>query len=211
MGYQTRPLDENFWISPYYSAEEWRLLNLNSADSPDWIKAVDIFRDRIYGRFLSPIEAIENNPDINIKWFCGFVILAIDCLIIETLYQFYNGVDETDIDHQKAFWHFFRESAYFRPHFTRRIAYKFYSHFRCGILHQAQTKMSSRVRFGEEKMVQLIDPNDLSQGLIIDREKFHKAIRDEINDYICKLKYPKSPKDLLLRDKFKVKMAFIVH
>jgi len=167
MGYRTDPLDDNFWISPHYRADDWRRLNLNNDDNADWSTAVDIFYDRIYGRFLAPIEAIENHPDEYIRWFSGFTILAIDCLIVETLYQFYNGVDETDIDHQKAFWHFFRASTYFRQHFTRKTAYKFYTHFRNGILHQAQTKMSSKVRIDKDKMVQPVDLTDLNQGLII--------------------------------------------
>jgi hypothetical protein len=210
MDYQTDPLDNNFWISPKYKANDWRRLNLDNSNNPDWIVAIDIFYDRIFGRFLSPIEAVENHSDENIRRFSGFTILAIDCLIIETLYQFYNGIDETDIDHQKAFWNFFKTSTYFKPHFTRRTAYKFYSHFRCGILHQAQTKMASKVRFAQDNMVQPVDPKDLNQGLIIDREKFHKALRDEIDDYIAKLKHPQSSQDLLLREKFKDKMVFVV-
>lgn len=110
MGYLSSPTDSNFWVSPNYRADDWRRLNLDRADSPDWSKAVHIFYDRIQGRFLAPVEAIEKHPDDNIKWFSGFAILAIDCLLIETLYQFYNGVNETDIDHQKAFWHFFEQA-----------------------------------------------------------------------------------------------------
>lgn len=211
MGYHSSPADGNFWVSPNYRADDWRQLNLDRSDSPDWSRAVDIFYDRIHGRFLAPVEAIENHSDDNIRWFSGFAILAIDCLIIETLYQFYNGVDETDIDHQKAFWHFFRASVHFKPHFTRKIAYKFYTHFRCGILHQAQTKMASKVRFAQPQMVQLADPSDLSQGLVIDREKFHQALRDEISDYAARLRNPRSPQDHALREKFKDKMSFIVN
>jgi len=203
--------DNNLWIAPKYFAEEWRQLDLTRSDSPDWSKAVDIFENRIYGRFLAPIDAVANHHDPMIKWFSGFTIIAIDCLLIENLYQFYNGVDETNIDHQKAFWHFFRDSPHFRPHFTRKKAYKFYTHFRCGILHQAQTKMHSKIRISENEMVQLADPNDIKQGLIIDREKFHDALCREINDYMTKLRFPQAPNDYTLRENLVRKMSFIVN
>jgi len=172
---------------------------------------VDIFYDRINGRFLAPVEAIEKASDPKIRWFSGFTIIAIDCLIIETLYQFYNGVDETNIEHKKAFWCFFKQSSHFRTDFpSQEVAYKFYSHFRCGILHQAQTKMKSKIRINQDKMAQLSDPEDINQGLIIDRKKFHQALCDEIKDYVRKLKKPKSPEDYTLRKHFRQKMSFIV-
>ncbi len=202
--------DDNLWIAPKYYAEDWRKLDLRRPESPNWSKAVDIFDNRIYGRFLAPVDAIANHHDAMIRWFSGFTIIAIDCLLIETLYQFYNGVDETNIDHQKAFWHFFRDSAHFKPHFTRKKAYKFYTHFRCGILHQAQTKIKSKIRLFQDTMVQLIDPNDIDQGLIIDREKFHQALHDEINDYMTKLRNPKTPEDHAIRKKFVRKMSYII-
>ncbi len=137
--------------------------------------------------------------------------MAIDCLIIETLYQFYSGVDETNIRHSEAFWCFFRQSPHFQPYFIKEISDKFYSHFRCGILHQAQTKMRSKVKIGQAKIVELVDTTDIKQGLIIDREKFHKALLDEVGDYITKLKKPKSPEDFTLREHFRQKMSFIAN
>jgi hypothetical protein len=131
--------------------------------------------------------------------------------VIETLYQFYNGVDETDIEHKKAFWYFFQQSSHFKADFPRQeVAYKFYSHFRCGILHQAQTKMKSKLRIRQSKMVQLADPKDIKQGLIVDRERFHKALCDEIKDYMNKLRTSKSPDDYTLREHLRQKMSFIV-
>ena len=203
--------DDNLWISPKYRAEDWRQLDLTHSDSVDWFRAVDILYDRINGRFLAPVKAIEKNSDPKIRWFSGFTIVAIDCLIIETLYQFYNGVDETNIEHKKAFWCFFKQSPHFKTDFPyQEVAYKFYSHFRCGILHQAQTKMKSKIKIGQAKMVQLSDPKDINQGLIVDREKFHKALCHELKDYMDRLKAPKSPEDYTLREHFQQKMSFIV-
>ena len=85
----------------------------------------------------------------------------------------------------------------------------FYTHFRCGILHQAQTKMSSQVRVDQDQMVQLVNSGDPKQGLIIDRKKIHQALCNEIDDYKIRLKTPQMPKDQDLRNKFVNKMSFI--
>jgi len=210
MGYTTDPADKNPWISPKYRASDWKSLKLDKRESPDWANAVDILHDRLRGRFLAPVQAIEKHHDKQIRRFSGFAILAIDCLLIETLYQFQKGVNETDIDHATAFWHFFMSSSHFKPHFTREKAKIFYSHFRCGILHQAQTKQDSRVRFGRPEMVEQVDPNDLKRGLVIDRERFHEALRNEIRDYEQRLRGPQTKEDFEQRQSFIAKMRFIV-
>jgi len=163
------------------------------------------------GRFLEPVESIINQKNHNIREFSGFTIMAIDCLIIETLNQFYKGIDETEGKHWKAFRDVFKGSPFFRDEFqTNKKCEIFYGHFRCGLLHQAQTKGKSRIRYGEPKMVQLINPKDINEGLIVDRKKFHKALINEIDSYIEKLKNPRDKRDLALRGKFKRKMNFIV-
>jgi hypothetical protein len=58
-------------------------------------------------------------------------------------------------------------------------------------------------------MVQLVDSADINIGLIIDRKRFHDAIKLEILDYIKKLKDPAIPKDHILRDNFIKKMEYI--
>ncbi len=56
MDFYSAPTDDNPWISPQYKAESWRRLELSFTDSPDWSKAVDIFYNRVYGRFLVQVE-----------------------------------------------------------------------------------------------------------------------------------------------------------
>lgn len=205
------PLEEDsYLISPKFKASCWKILDLSEPDSPDWKRAVKIFYDRLNGRFLAPIKSIEEHADPRVKWFNGFSIIALDCLVIETLYQFYYGVDETDIGHNSAFWRFFKSSPYFSQHFTREKSSKFYSHFRCGLLHQGHTKEYSTIRVNQPKMVQFVDVREPSKGLIIDREKFHKALLNEIEHYRRRLLVPQSEEDFELRECFVMKMNFIV-
>jgi len=108
MGKNVGPLNmDDISISPKYRKSHWQ----KAHEKNDWGKMVEIFEDRIKGRFLKPISLIEN--DHNIGEFSGFSILALDCLIIETLNQFYSGTDETEGAHDKAFWKFFKNSEFF--------------------------------------------------------------------------------------------------
>ena len=75
----------DFRISPNFKSSKWNELDLRAKDSLDWKVAVDIFEDRIEGRFLKQIEILANKSDRKIREFSGFAIMALDCLLIETL------------------------------------------------------------------------------------------------------------------------------
>jgi hypothetical protein len=203
-------VDSNFRISPHYRANDWRKLQLDSPDNPDWANAAEILHDRLHGRFLAPVEALTNHPDSEIRSFSGFAILAIDCLLIETLYQFYNGIPETDIKNEDAFWRFFESSPHFQPDFNEEVSRVFYRHVRCGILHQAQTKEGSKVKIGQPRIAEPVDSTDVNKGLLIDRQRFHKALCCEIDDYERGLKNPQTQRDSERRKNLITKMRFIV-
>jgi hypothetical protein len=70
-------------ISPKYTSTDW--LELSASESGDWDTAVEIVRDRLVGRYLR--FANENLKDP----YSGFVVLALDCLLAETIEQFKAG------------------------------------------------------------------------------------------------------------------------
>lgn len=191
-------------ISPHFRVSDWK--RAVEGDIIDWNLATEIFRDRLASRYLSPVQHIAS--DCEIGEFSGFAILAIDCLLIETLNQFYNGHDETKGEHRKAFWNFFKKSKHFKNSFSRKKAFTFYSHFRCGILHQAQIKKLSIVRIHRDVMIKPVNPRKIGEGMIVDREKFHGALEDEIKEYIEKLKSDSSEHDRI-RENFITKMNYI--
>lgn len=188
-------------ISPKYKVWHWS----SARDSGAWDAMITIFLDRIEGRFLKPIRAIASDRDLG--EFSGFAILALDCLLIETLHQFYNGLNETEGDHSKAFWKFFQNSQYFRDSFTKKKASVFYSHFRCGLLHQAQTKKHSLVKIGRPLMIEPVS-RVLDNGLIVDREKFHSALESEIKSYLNRLRFG-GTENATMREHFIRKMNYI--
>ena len=61
--------------------------------------------------------------------------MAIDCLLIETLQSFRDGLTNTKNKSKKMFERFLTSSESFREHFSKDEAVSFYYDFRCGILH----------------------------------------------------------------------------
>lgn len=84
-------------ISPKISSADFNKFKLteNSSDNT-WKKAINIFDDRYTSRFINPILELSNNKKISIWEFSGFAIMALNCLLIETLNQFYYGVNDTN-------------------------------------------------------------------------------------------------------------------
>jgi len=224
---------EDIRISPSARVSDWKALHMGpTSTNAAWKKAVKIFHDRIDARFLAPVEAMRKHKEWAVREFCGFTVLAIDCLLIETLGQFYNGFNETPSmkEKDKALNPRGKRHHWFYAEFmkqmmslsnangfdTRRKRELFYSHFRCGILHQAQTKRKSRVVYKDKaemvtspEMVTFADDSDQDQGLIVDRNQLHNALVVEVTSYENLLLSPQSQAHELKRKNFITKMNFI--
>lgn len=136
-----------FKISKKCHNNNWADLGLADENNNSWTEAISIIKDRFDSRFFNQIDNIKEDE------FSGFIVMSIDCLLIETLMQFYLGVDNTEVNyrrnHWKAFRDFFNQSNQFNTTFnTDDISETFYKQFRCGLLHQAQTKQKSLIKIG---------------------------------------------------------------
>ncbi|MBC8486418.1 MAG: hypothetical protein H8D45_10305 [Bacteroidetes bacterium] len=199
-------------ISPTYSNNHWNDLNLTQSYSDEWIEGANIVYDRIHGRYLAQIETLEQHLNVDIWLYSGFLIIGIDCMVIETLNQFYLGISDTnqvyDGRNRESFRDFFLGSQFFNNDFDEDISFLFYDHVRNGLLHQAQTKGKTLININESEMIIKANPNDLSEGIILNRELFHEALVNEFKAYIKKLKTDNSAHDDL-RGKCIDKMATI--
>lgn len=85
------------YISPRYTMDDYVNLNLE-LDSPeyDWKRGIDIFSSRLQKRYFDVIYSILNDVNSN-----GFAIMALECLLIETLYQFREGLSTTPFGKNK--------------------------------------------------------------------------------------------------------------
>jgi len=175
-----------FKISENFLNTYWISLNLIDDNSDNWTNGISVIKDRFESRFFNQIDKIKDDE------FSGFVVMSVDCLLIETLMQFYLGVDNTEINYRgnqwKAFKDFLKNSSHFNSDFkTNKICETFYKQFRCGLLHQAQTKEKSLIKICQTDFLALADTNNPEVGLIIDRTQFHNKLVSEFNEYIQKL------------------------
>jgi len=183
-------------ISPKYSVDDWKVLTFNSEE--DWQKAIDIFEDRIRGRFLKIVDIISKYE------FAGFAVLSLSCLLIETLQQFREGKAQTPRNKSGRYFIQFLTETSFKNFFTKNSAKMFYDQFRCGILHQGEVKEESRVLI--RNGVPLVCITQDRKGLIINRMLFYKQLVKVFEKYVYSLRVKANDN---LRKNFKKKMDYI--
>ena len=206
-------------ISPNYTSETFTNLNLTEHSSDeDWKTAVEIFNDRYSSRFINPIKALMSNDDSRIWEYSGFAIMTINCLLIETLNQFYYGVRETkdlkkdkNVPHinsiEDAFVDFLGKRNFFK--IPAKEAKLFYLQVRNGLVHQAETKKSSKIHIqsSQPEIIKIVSSGNVNEGVSIRRDLFTTALLNEYDEY--KKKLLDKPIDKPLRKNFIQKMGFI--
>ena len=190
-------------IAPGVDASVWHGLKLDDPDSPDWAKAVSVLEARLHDRYIQPVDfliASEENKPLSERRY-GFIVLAIDCLLVETLGAFIEGLADTDKKSEKTFCAFLRTRKRFAAEFTSDdLAKKFYKQFRCGILHQAESGGDSKVW----SVGPLLRVN--GDAITVNRNKFHDCFKAEFQSYLAELR---DSKNSILRNNFRKKMNFI--
>jgi hypothetical protein len=184
--------DETLRISPKYTAKEWR--KLNRQKKAHWPEAIAIVRDRLEGRFLKFADMCLKEP------YSGFVVLAIDCMLAETIQQFIEGRKHS-IDVSGQVFRRFLERSEFQPHFDKNAREAFYDDIRCGLLHQAEAKKKWLIRREQTELLKMV-----GDGYIIDVERFHAALKASLETYFEELRIRESTD---LRGKLWQKMGFI--
>ena len=178
---------------------------LSDRNSEEWKNAIGIVRNRFNERYFDPIGEMIKHERKEIRTRVGFIIMSIDCLLIETLNQFLFGIEDTKKKYyysnpdkefrydSQAFRDFFNYSTYF-PEFksTPGLPKIFYDEIRCGLIHQAQTKTNSLINIKNPVMVQPVDKQDINNGIEINRNLFHYALENEYKKYFKDLENPES-------------------
>jgi len=178
-------------ISPLYTSLDWQALD--SSNPNDWSKAADVIRDRLDGRFLRFASDCLKDE------YSGFVVLAIDCLLAETIQQFMDGITNGHRRSEDMVKRFL-EGPRFQPDFDAEARKAFYLDIRCGLLHQAEAKRMWLIR---RKQPALLQKGADGQGYIVDVERFHAGLQGSLNDYLELISEPSS---LLLRSNLWKKM-----
>jgi len=188
-------------IAPGIDAGDWKQLDLNKPS--DWARAIEIFERRIRGRFTEAVDFLiaddePRNPKER-RW--GFAVLAIDCLLVETLEAFRQGLTDTRTRSKKLCVSFLTKRNTFRRFFTtENLATRFYYEFRCGLAHNAQVFGTGRVW----SIGPLLALN--GDRITVNRTAFHQAVLAELQEYLDALR---AGVDVTLRQNFRTKMDFV--
>jgi hypothetical protein len=183
-------------ISRNYDAEHLR--NLDFTSEADWQRAITIFEDRLETRYLEHIRALLPRKT------SGFVVLTLDCALIETLQQFRLGVRKTPDGEGKKYFIGFLTTTVFSEHFDEDSAGLFYKTIWCGLLHQTEAGETSRVKRGSDLPVVTYTKDH--SGVIINTKRFHELLEKTISNYVSELRNPGAD---VARAAFRKKMNFI--
>jgi len=189
-------------IAPNFEAEQWKALNLDDETNVDWNLAISALDSRIRERYINPadflVNAEQKTPAVERRF--GFAVLAIDCLLVETLGAFLDGLEETTGRSMNIFCKFLTSRPQFSKHFPQSLAEQFYKEFRCGVLHQAEV--------GGNSKVWSIGPLVHKDGdsVIVNRNEFHACLKSAFAAYLEELR---DPTNTQLRSNFRKKMNFI--
>lgn len=97
----------------------------------------DMIKQRFTERYITPLRGDARRKN-------GFSLMAISCLMIETLQSFYEGLADTQGKSREAFERFFKENIEFTIFSPEAVS--FYKGVRCGILHQGETTLGWRIQ-----------------------------------------------------------------
>jgi hypothetical protein len=189
-------------IAPRIDAAAWKKLDLDAPDHPDWDRGISILEQRLRGRFTDVVDFLiaDDEPRAPADRRFGFAILALDCLVAETLEAFRQGLVHTRKRSNDLCVTFLTQRPAFKPFFDEALAKRFYSEFRCGIVHNAQV-------FGTG-LVWSVGPLVKQDGgrITVNRTAFHEALMGELTAYLNELRQPAQSE---LRQHFRTKMDFV--
>lgn len=168
-------------ISPSFTADDWATLAPNA--EADWRRAVEMLRDRIDGRFLDHARNCLQSET------SGFVVLAIDSMLIEALEQFRRGIVDGR-NRSRELIRTFLAGPRFQPHFYPVAANAFYEDIRCGLLHQAEARRLWLIRRSQTELFVTRGETEAEVGYIVDVVQFHEALEGAFDDYLNELVDP---------------------
>jgi hypothetical protein len=128
-----------------------------------------LIKERLRERYVDPIDAM------NMKQKNGFAIMALSCLLVETLESFYCGWPKSPKS-GLAFSGFFDRHATLFPAF-KGYAPSFFSNVRCGIMHQGETTQGWTIT--RKAGAQLFDPASLTVHAV----KFNRVLGVAVDQY----------------------------
>lgn len=206
----TSKVPDDLEIAAGYTVGYWKdlrsRLDVGNPNSEHWTKAIEIFEVRIRRRFFEPVdELLRFDSCIPNKTF-GFAVLAIDCLVIETLQGFREGIVDHSKRSRELFTNFLTQWVAFNdcvPHDGNSVdfAVQVYRGYRCALHHSGATEVAFRVR----AVGPMFNFNG-DCGVEVNRTCLHRNLKRELDAYVADLRMTNKVR---LRCNFKKKMDSI--
>ncbi len=155
-------------LAPDYKVRDYE--RDRDSQPPNRAGIADAMRARFTDRYIAPVKSAPRH---------GFTMMAVSCLMIEALESFRQGWPTSEKQSKAAFCFFFDASDPLKD--FRGHAQAFYSHVRCGILHQAETTGGWRIRRDSSP---LFDPATLT----VNADRFLEALEQVLGDFCDGLK-----------------------
>lgn len=224
-----------------FSVKQWKALRtrLTNGDDNAWHIAIEVFERRVRERFLSSIETLlraDSGPNADMEGLPGapadgstlprdgtpivvpgFAIVALCCLLIETLQSFLEAPERPSAvagpcpfpngpcirpppsSTTDLFKRFLRRPSFAGAFDNEAIATSFVHGVRNGILHEAETR--GWVIWRSEPVEGLVEP--LGKAFALNRTAFYEAVRKEFDAYLALLRNLKNQRQ---RERFLKKM-----
>jgi hypothetical protein len=204
-----------------FSAKQWAALRdrLVDGDEGAWRTAIEVFERRIRERFLASIDALlkaDSGASADVVLVAGapadgstlprdaeaivvpgFAVVALCCLLIETLQSFreaperptavtgpclypQGGCIRPQSSTTDLFQKFLRLPAFGGAFDDDRIAKSFVRGVRNGVMHEAETR--GWVLWRNEPLGRLVEPH--GRGFALNRTAFYEAVRREFDEYV---------------------------
>lgn len=182
-------------IAPDFTIAEWQSLHGQldpESYDENWQTLIDHVRNRLEKRFLEPADILLEHEQEHIQKGSspeglGFSVLAIDCLLIETLCGYEQGQRTRRGGTHKAFENFLNTAPRFKDAFGHAgRAGDFADAIRNGLLHDGETRKGWIIWQGRPDGPIVADFGD---GLLrLYRSAFHNALKEYVIDYFERLR-----------------------
>jgi hypothetical protein len=161
------------YLSPRYTEKQWKDAFVGSED---WQTAINIVEDRIKGRWLDAADILLESPNT------GFAIIAIDCIVLESLWGFINGKSVPSRQEQQVYKEILSGQNF---RWKEDQCESFRQFVRNGIMHDAETRNGwLLVKADPDSVV----PAGKAGEYRLNRTKFHNALKGTFEDWIEKLR-----------------------
>lgn len=154
----------------------------------DWARAITAFQRRFAERFIKPADAIleQDNDDKDIPEGRGFAVLALDCLLLESLYGYQRGRHTRAGATSEAFERVLLEEPFRGAFEPENRAARFGRAVRNSILHDGETRDGWIVWKSWSTSGPMVEPTNNGVTRVY-RDVFHIGVKSYVDAYFVNL------------------------